>query len=425
MTAIVDIHARQILDSRGNPTVEVEVLLEDGSFGRAAVPSGASTGAHEAVELRDGDMTRYGGKGVTKAVDAVNGEIFDAVAGIDAEDQADLDALMIELDGTPNKSRLGANAILGVSMAAAKAAAEARGLPLHKYIGGVSAHVLPVPMMNIINGGAHADNPIDFQEFMVMPVGADSIAEAVRWGAEIFHTLKKGLSAAGMSTSVGDEGGFAPNLASPVAALDFIMASIEKAGFRPGEDVMLALDCAATEYYKNGAYVLEGEGRTLEAGAMVDYLAELCGRYPILSIEDGMAEDDFAGWKLLTDKLGATHQLVGDDLFVTNPLRLRQGIVDGLANSILIKVNQIGTLTETLQAVEMAHRARYTSVMSHRSGETEDAIIADLAVATNCGQIKTGSLARSDRLAKYNQLIRIEEELGSVARYAGASAFKR
>jgi enolase len=423
MTAIVDIHARQILDSRGNPTVEVEVLLEDGSFGRAAVPSGASTGAHEAVELRDGDMTRYGGKGVTKAVDAVNGEIFDAVAGIDAEDQADLDALMIELDGTPNKSRLGANAILGVSMAAAKAAAEARGLPLHKYIGGVSAHVLPVPMMNIINGGAHADNPIDFQEFMVMPVGADSIAEAVRWGAEIFHTLKKGLSAAGMSTSVGDEGGFAPNLASPVAALDFIMASIEKAGFRPGEDVMLALDCAATEYYKNGAYVLEGEGRTLEAGAMVDYLAELCGRYPILSIEDGMAEDDFAGWKLLTDKLGATHQLVGDDLFVTNPLRLRQGIVDGLANSILIKVNQIGTLTETLQAVEMAHRARYTSVMSHRSGETEDAIIADLAVATNCGQIKTGSLARSDRLAKYNQLIRIEEELGDAAVYAGESAF--
>ena len=424
MTAIVDIHARQILDSRGNPTVEVEVLLEDGSFGRAAVPSGASTGAHEAVELRDGDMTRYGGKGVTKAVDAVNGEIFDAVAGIDAEDQADLDALMIELDGTPNKSRLGANAILGVSMAAAKAAAEARGLPLHKYIGGVSAHVLPVPMMNIINGGAHADNPIDFQEFMVMPVGADSIAEAVRWGAEIFHTLKKGLSAAGMSTSVGDEGGFAPNLASPVAALDFIMASIEKAGFRPGEDVMLALDCAATEYYKNGAYVLEGEGRTLEAGAMVDYLAELCGRYPILSIEDGMAEDDFAGWKLLTDKLGATHQLVGDDLFVTNPLRLRQGIVDGLANSILIKVNQIGTLTETLQAVEMAHRARYTSVMSHRSGETEDAIIADLAVATNCGQIKTGSLARSDRLAKYNQLIRIEEELGDTAVYAGKAILR-
>ncbi len=424
MTAIVDIHARQILDSRGNPTVEVEVLLEDGSFGRAAVPSGASTGAHEAVELRDGDMTRYGGKGVTKAVDAVNGEIFDAVAGIDAEDQADLDALMIELDGTPNKSRLGANAILGVSMAAAKAAAEARGLPLHKYIGGVSAHVLPVPMMNIINGGAHADNPIDFQEFMVMPVGADSIAEAVRWGAEIFHTLKEGLSAAGMSTSVGDEGGFAPNLASPVAALDFIMASIEKAGFRPGEDVMLALDCAATEYYKNGAYVLEGEGRTLEAGAMVDYLAELCGRYPILSIEDGMAEDDFAGWKLLTDKLGATHQLVGDDLFVTNPLRLRQGIVDGLANSILIKVNQIGTLTETLQAVEMAHRARYTSVMSHRSGETEDAIIADLAVATNCGQIKTGSLARSDRLAKYNQLIRIEEELGDTAVYAGKAILR-
>ena len=424
MTAIVDIHARQILDSRGNPTVEVEVLLEDGSFGRAAVPSGASTGAHEAVELRDGDMTRYGGKGVTKAVDAVNGEIFDAVAGIDAEDQADLDALMIELDGTPNKSRLGANAILGVSMAAAKAAAFASCLPLYRYVGGAAARTLPVPMMNIVNGGAHADNPIDFQEFMVMPVGADSIAEAVRWGAEIFHTLKKGLSAAGMSTSVGDEGGFAPNLASPVAALDFIMASIEKAGFRPGEDVMLALDCAATEYYKNGAYVLEGEGRTLEAGAMVDYLAELCGRYPILSIEDGMAEDDFAGWKLLTDKLGATHQLVGDDLFVTNPLRLRQGIVDGLANSILIKVNQIGTLTETLQAVEMAHRARYTSVMSHRSGETEDAIIADLAVATNCGQIKTGSLARSDRLAKYNQLLRIEEELGGAAVYAGKAILR-
>jgi len=424
MTAIVDIHARQILDSRGNPTVEVEVLLEDGSFGRAAVPSGASTGAHEAVELRDGDASRYGGKGVQKAVDAVNGEIFDAVAGVDAEDQGDLDAIMIDLDGTDNKSRLGANSILGVSLAAAKAAAEARGLPLHKYIGGVSAHVLPVPMMNIINGGAHADNPIDFQEFMVMPVGADSIAEAVRWGAEIFHTLKKGLSAAGMSTSVGDEGGFAPNLASPVAALDFIMASIEKAGFRPGEDVMLALDCAATEYYKNGAYVLEGEGRTLEAGAMVDYLAELCARYPILSIEDAMAEDDFVGWKLLTDRLGATHQLVGDDLFVTNPLRLRQGIVDGLANSILIKVNQIGTLTETLQAVEMAHRARYTSVMSHRSGETEDATIADLAVATNCGQIKTGSLARSDRLAKYNQLIRIEEELGDTAVYAGKAILR-
>ncbi|MGL4543783.1 MAG: phosphopyruvate hydratase [Polymorphobacter sp.] len=424
MTAIVDIHARQILDSRGNPTIEVEVLLEDGSFGRAAVPSGASTGAHEAVELRDGDASRYGGKGVTKAIGAVNGEIFDTVAGFDAEDQADIDAAMIELDGTANKARLGANAILGVSLACAKAAAEARGLPLHKYIGGVSAHVLPVPMMNIINGGAHADNPIDFQEFMVMPVGAESLSEAVRWGAEIFHTLKKGLSAAGLSTSVGDEGGFAPNLASPVAALDFIMSSIEKAGFRPGDDVMIALDCAATEYFKHDRYVLEGEGRTLEAGAMVDYLAELCARYPILSIEDGMAEDDFAGWKLLTDRLGATHQLVGDDLFVTNPLRLRQGIIDGLANSILVKVNQIGTLTETLQAVEMAHRARYTSVMSHRSGETEDATIADLAVATNCGQIKTGSLARSDRLAKYNQLIRIEEELGDSALYAGRAILR-
>ena len=423
MSLVEFVHAREILDSRGNPTVEVEVLLEDGSVGRAAVPSGASTGAFEAVELRDGGK-RYLGKGTEKAVKAVIKKIAPEIEGEDATDQRAIDQLMIELDGTPNKSRLGANAILGVSMAAAKAAAEARGLPLHKYIGGVSAHVLPVPMMNIINGGAHADNPIDFQEFMVMPVGADSIAEAVRWGAEIFHTLKKGLSAAGMSTSVGDEGGFAPNLASPVAALDFIMASIEKAGFRPGEDVMLALDCAATEYYKNGAYVLEGEGRTLEAGAMVDYLAELCGRYPILSIEDGMAEDDFAGWKLLTDKLGATHQLVGDDLFVTNPVRLRQGIVDGLANSILIKVNQIGTLTETLQAVEMAHRARYTSVMSHRSGETEDATIADLAVATNCGQIKTGSLARSDRLAKYNQLIRIEEELGDAAVYAGKAILR-
>jgi enolase len=425
MTAIVDIHARQIMDSRGNPTVEVDVVLEDGSFGRAAVPSGASTGAHEAVELRDGDMSRYGGKGVSRAVDAVNGEIFDAVVGIDAEEQGELDAMMIELDGTPNKARLGANAILGVSLAAAKAAAEARGLPLHKYIGGVSAHILPVPMMNIINGGAHADNPIDFQEFMIMPVGADSLAEAVRWGSEIFHTLKKGLSAAGLSTSVGDEGGFAPNLASPVAALDFIMASIEKAGFKPGEDVMLALDCAATEYYKDGAYVLEGEGRRLDAGAMTDYLADLCARYPILSIEDGMAEDDFAGWKMLTDRLGATLQLVGDDLFVTNPLRLRQGISDGLANSILIKVNQIGTLTETLQAVEMAHRSRYTSVMSHRSGETEDATIADLAVAVNCGQIKTGSLARSDRLAKYNQLIRIEEELGDSARYAGRAILRK
>ncbi len=424
MTAIVDIHARQILDSRGNPTVEVEVLLDDGSFGRAGVPSGASTGAHEAVELRDGDAARYGGKGVLKACAAVNGEIFDVLSGMDAEEQADLDAAMIELDGTPNKSRLGANAILGVSLAAAKAAAEARGMSLHKYIGGVSAHVLPVPMMNIINGGAHADNPIDFQEFMIMPVGAPTLAEGVRWGAEIFHTLKKRLSDAGLSTSVGDEGGFAPNIASPAAALDFIMASIEQAGYRPGEDVMLALDSAATEFYKGGRYELEGEGRSLAAGEMVDYYTELAGKYPILSIEDGMAEDDFDGWKLLTERLGATHQLVGDDLFVTNPDRLRDGIGRGLANSLLVKVNQIGTLTETLQAVEMAHRARYTCVMSHRSGETEDATIADLAVATNCGQIKTGSLARSDRLAKYNQLIRIEEELGDAARYAGRAILR-
>jgi enolase len=419
MTAIVDVHAREILDSRGNPTVEVDVLLEDGSFGRAAVPSGASTGAHEAVEKRDGDKRRYLGKGVMQAVAAVNGEILDAVAGLDAEDQVELDAMLIELDGTENKSRLGANAILGVSLASAKAAADARGLPLYRYVGGVSAHVLPVPMMNIVNGGAHADNPIDFQEFMIMPVGADTIAEAVRVGAEVFHTLKKGLHGKGLSTAVGDEGGFAPNLASAPEALDFIMRSIEKAGYKPGDDVMLALDCAATEFFKDGSYVLEGEGRTLSPAEMADYLADLAARYPILSIEDGMAEDDFEGWKLLTDKLGSRVQLVGDDLFVTNPTRLRDGVVRGLANSILIKVNQIGTLTETLEAVETAHRARYTSVMSHRSGETEDATIADLAVATNCGQIKTGSLARSDRLAKYNQLIRIEEQLGAAARYAG------
>ena len=424
MTAIVDIHARQILDSRGNPTVEVEVVLEDGSVGRAGVPSGASTGAHEAVELRDGDTSRYGGKGVLKACAAVNNEIFDALSGMDAEDQGDIDAAMIELDGTPNKARLGANAILGVSLAAAKAAADARGISLHKYVGGVSAHILPVPMMNIINGGAHADNPIDFQEFMIMPVGADTLAEAVRWGAEIFHTLKKRLSDAGLSTSVGDEGGFAPNLASPAVALDFIMASIEAAGYRPGDDVMLALDSAATEFFHDGKYVLAGEGRTLTADEMVAYYTELAGKYPILSIEDGMAEDDFAGWKALTDTLGATHQLVGDDLFVTNPSRLRDGIGRGLANSLLVKVNQIGTLTETLQAVEMAHRARYTCVMSHRSGETEDSTIADLAVATNCGQIKAGSLARSDRLAKYNQLIRIEEELGDTARYAGRAILR-
>jgi enolase len=419
MTAIADIHARQIVDSRGNPTVEVDVLLEDGSFGRAAVPSGASTGAHEAVEKRDGDKTKWLGKGVAQAIAAVNGELSDALLGMEAEDQADLDMTMIDLDGTANKSRLGANAILGVSLAVAKAAAEARGLPLYRYVGGVSAHVLPVPMMNIINGGAHADNPIDFQEFMVMPVGADTLFDAVRIGSEIFHTLKKDLHDAGLATAVGDEGGFAPNLASAPAALDFIMRSVEKAGYRPGEDVMLALDCAATEFFKGGVYDFAGEGVKRSPAEMVDYLADLCARYPILSVEDGMAEDDFAGWKMLTDKLGDRIQLVGDDLFVTNPTRLREGIVGGLANSILIKVNQIGTLTETLEAVETAHRARYTSVMSHRSGETEDSTIADLAVATNCGQIKTGSLARSDRLAKYNQLIRIEEELGDAARYAG------
>ncbi|WP_076068476.1 phosphopyruvate hydratase [Sphingomonas montana] len=425
MTAIVDVHARMIVDSRGNPTVEVDVTLEDGSFGRAAVPSGASTGAHEAVELRDGDKTRWLGKGVDKAIDAVNGELADAIIGIDAEDQAAIDTTMIELDGTPNKARIGANAILGASLASAKAAAEARGLPLYRYVGGVSAHVLPVPMMNIINGGMHADNPIDFQEFMIVPVGAENMVEAVRCGAEIFHTLKKGLHDKGLSTSVGDEGGFAPNIGSPVEALDFIMQSIEKAGYRPGDDVMLALDCAATEFFRDGAYHLDGEGRVLSPAEMVDYLADLAARYPIFSIEDGMGEDDFEGWKLLTDKIGHKTQLVGDDLFVTNPARLEQGIRDGLANSLLVKVNQIGTLTETLQAVSMAQRAGYTAVMSHRSGETEDATIADLAVATNCGQIKTGSLARSDRLAKYNQLIRIEEELGVVAHYAGRSILRR
>ncbi|WP_419814770.1 phosphopyruvate hydratase [Glacieibacterium sp.] len=424
MTAIVDIHARQIIDSRGNPTVEVDVLLEDGSFGRAAVPSGASTGAHEAVELRDGDVRLFGGKGVTRAVAAVNGEILDALSGLDAEEQGEVDAAMIALDGTANKARLGANAILGVSLATAKAAAEARGLPLHRYIGGVGAHVLPVPMMNIINGGAHADNPIDFQEFMVMPVGAPTLAEAVRWGSEIFHTLRKELSSAGQSTAVGDEGGFAPNLKGTTAALDFIMRSVEKAGFKPGDDVMIALDPAASEFFKDGRYELTNEGKSLTPHEMVDYYADLCARYPILSIEDGMAEDDFDGWKAITDRLGATHQLVGDDLFVTNPERLRDGIGRGLANSLLVKVNQIGTLTETMRAVEMAHRARYTSVMSHRSGETEDSTIADLAVALNCGQIKTGSLARSDRLAKYNQLIRIEEELGSSAVYAGRSVLR-
>ena len=425
MTAIIDIHAREILDSRGNPTVEVDVLLEDGSFGRAAVPSGASTGAHEAVELRDGDKGRYMGKGVLAAVEAVNSEIFETLAGIDAEDQRDIDYAMIELDGTENKSRLGANAILGVSLAVAKAAADARGMPLYTYVGGVSAHVLPVPMMNIINGGEHADNPIDFQEFMIMPVGADSIAEAVRWGSEIFHTLKKGLSEKGLATAVGDEGGFAPNIASTRAALDFVSTSIEKAGFKLGTDILLALDCAATEFFKNGKYEITGEGLSLSPVQMADYLAALAADYPIISIEDGMGEDDFEGWAALTAKIGHKVQLVGDDLFVTNPKRLTMGIEKGLANSLLVKVNQIGTLTETLEAVSIAQRAGYTAVMSHRSGETEDATIADLAVATNCGQIKTGSLARSDRLAKYNQLIRIEEMLGDSARYAGKSAFGR
>ena len=425
MTAIIDVHARQILDSRGNPTVEVEILLEDGSTGRAAVPSGASTGAHEAVEKRDGDESRWLGKGVSQAVDAVRGEISEVVVGVDAEDQAELDSLLIDLDGTDNKSRLGANAILGVSLAVAKAAADARGLPLYRYVGGVSASLLPVPMMNILNGGQHADNLIDFQEFMVMPVGADSLCEAVRCGSEIFHTLKKRLHGAGLSTAVGDEGGFAPNLASTRDALDFIMQSVEEAGYTPGDDVVLALDCAATEYFSDGAYKMEGEGRSFAPEEMVEFLAELAAAYPIASIEDGMAEDDLDGWRLLTERLGGKVQLVGDDLFVTNPKRLAMGIERGLANSILIKVNQIGTLTETLAAVDMAHRAGYTSVMSHRSGETEDTTIADLAVACLCGQIKTGSLARSDRLAKYNQLIRIEEELGTSARYAGRGIFAR
>jgi enolase len=424
VTAIIDIHARQILDSRGNPTVEVDVLLEDGSFGRAAVPSGASTGAHEAVEKRDGDKSRWLGKGVEGAVQAVNSEIAEEVLGLDAEDQADLDRAMIELDGTENKGRLGANAILGVSLAAAKAAADARGLPLYRYVGGVNAHVLPVPMMNIINGGEHADNPIDFQEFMIVPVGAENIVEAVRCGSEIFHTLKKKLHDKGLATGVGDEGGFAPNIASTTEALDFIMSSIEAAGYKPGEDVMLALDCAATEYYRDGAYKMVGEGKTLSSLENVDFLAGLAAKYPIFSIEDGMAEDDWEGWKALTDAIGGKVQLVGDDLFVTNPKRLKRGIDGGYANSLLVKVNQIGTLTETLEAVSLAQRSSYTAVMSHRSGETEDATIADLAVATNCGQIKTGSLARSDRLAKYNQLIRIEEELGDAARYAGKSVLK-
>ena len=424
MTAIIDITARQILDSRGNPTVEVDVLLEDGSLGRAAVPSGASTGAHEAVELRDGDKSRYQGKGVLKAVEAVNGEIFDAIGGMEAEDQAMIDGTMIDLDGTPNKARLGANAILGVSLALSKAAAEAAGQPLYRYVGGVNAKVLPVPMMNIINGGAHADNPIDFQEFMILPVGAPTLAEAVRWGSEVFHTLKKALKDAGHNTNVGDEGGFAPNLPSATAALDFVAKAIEKAGYRLGEDIYLGLDCAATEFFKDGKYNYEGEGVVRTIDEQIAYLADLASKFPIISIEDGMSEDDWAGWKGLTDAIGNKVQLVGDDLFVTNTKRLSQGIKSGTANSILVKVNQIGSLTETLDAVSMAHRAGYTAVMSHRSGETEDSTIADLAVATNCGQIKTGSLARSDRTAKYNQLIRIEEQLGTQAEYAGRSILK-
>ena len=424
MAGILDIIGREILDSRGNPTVEVDVILEDGTLGRAAVPSGASTGAHEAVELRDGDADRYGGKGVLQAVAAVNGEIAEALVGQDATEQVAIDAALIELDGTPNKARLGANAILGVSLAVARAAAEACGQPLFRYVGGTSARVLPVPMMNIINGGEHADNPIDIQEFMIMPVAAESIREAVRMGAEVFHVLKKELSSAGLATGVGDEGGFAPDLSSTRDALDFILKAIEKAGYRPGDDIVLALDCAATEYFKEGRYVISGEGKTLTAEQNVAYLSALVGDYPIVSIEDGCAEDDWEGWRLLTEALGNKVQLVGDDLFVTNPERLARGIREGCGNSLLVKFNQIGTLTETLEAVDMAHRARMTCVMSHRSGETEDATIADLAVATNCGQIKTGSLARSDRLAKYNQLIRIEEMLEECARYAGRSILR-
>jgi enolase len=424
MSTIIDIHAREILDSRGNPTVEVDVTLEDGSMGRAAVPSGASTGAHEANERRDGDAKRYKGKGVLEAVAAVNGELAEELVGFDATEQVGIDRTMIEMDGTPNKSRLGANAILGVSLAVAKAAAEFTAQPLYRYVGGTSARVLPVPMMNIINGGEHADNPIDIQEFMIMPVGADNIREAVRMGSEVFHTLKKELQNAGHNTGIGDEGGFAPNLNSARDALDFILKSIEKAGYKPGEDMFLALDCAATEYFKGGKYEMKGEGKSLSIEGNVDFLVGLANDYPIISIEDGCGEDDWEGWKLLTERLGSKIQLVGDDLFVTNPKRLARGIKDGVANSMLVKVNQIGTLTETLQAVDMAHRARYTNVMSHRSGETEDATIADLAVATNCGQIKTGSLSRSDRLAKYNQLIRIEEMLGETAEYAGRSILK-
>ncbi len=424
MTAIVDIIGREILDSRGNPTVEVDVVLEDGAIGRAAVPSGASTGAHEAVELRDGDKKRYAGKGVLKALEAVNTEIFDAIGGMDAEQQVQIDEVMIGLDGTPNKSRLGANAILGVSLALARASAESLDMPLYRYVGGTSARLLPVPMMNIINGGVHADNPIDFQEIMVMPVGAKSFSEALRCGAEIFHTLKSELKKAGHNTNVGDEGGFAPNLPSADAALDFVMGAIDKAGYKTGSDVMLALDCAATEFFKDGKYVYEGEKKTRTRSEQAKYLAELCKKYPIVSVEDGMSEDDMDGWKEVTDLIGDKCQLVGDDLFVTNVTRLEEGIKAGRANSILIKVNQIGTLTETLAAVEMAHKAGYTAVMSHRSGETEDSTIADLAVATNCGQIKTGSLARADRTAKYNQLLRIEQQLGSQAKYAGKSVLK-
>ena len=419
MTAIIDIHGREILDSRGKPTVEVDVLLEDGTLGRAAVPSGASTGAHEAVELRDGDKGRFGGKGVRDAVAAVNGEIFEALSGLDATEQEHIDATLIALDGTPNKGRLGANALLGVSLAVAKAAAQACGLPLYRYVGGANARVLPTPMMNIVNGGAHADNPIDIQEFMIMPVAAANVAEAIRAGSEVFQALKKQLHDSGHNTNVGDEGGFAPALNSADEALGFIMKAIEVAGYKPGEDIVLALDAASTEFYRDGKYELEGEGKSLGGDEMAAYLADLCARFPIVSIEDGMAEDDWDGWKALTEAIGDRVQLVGDDLFVTNPVRLRDGIARGVANSILVKVNQIGTLSETLEAVETAHKARYTAVMSHRSGETEDATIADLAVATNCGQIKTGSLSRSDRLAKYNQLLRIEEELGSAARYEG------
>jgi enolase len=424
MTAIVDVHARQILDSRGNPTVEVDVTLEDGSMGRAAVPSGASTGAHEAVELRDGDKSRWGGKGVSKAIEAVNGEIAEEIVGLEAEDQVFLDQAMIALDGTENKGRLGANAILGVSLAAAKAAADAVGLPLYRYVGGVDANLLPVPMMNILNGGVHADNGIDFQEFMIVPAGADDFAEALRCGAEIFHALKSGLHQAGLSTAVGDEGGFAPAISSAREALDYIEKAVSAAGYKLGDDVLLALDCAASEYYRDGAYRMKGEGKTLSSAENAEFLADLAANYPIASIEDGMAEDDWDGWKALTEKLGGRVQLVGDDLFVTNVKRLRKGIDEGIANSILIKVNQIGSLTETIETVKLAQSSAYTTVMSHRSGETEDSTIADLAVALSCGQIKTGSLSRSDRISKYNQLLRIEEELGETARYAGRSAIR-